>query len=83
MEAEKENPGKIIYPTYDGKRGHPPLIPSRLLPGILGWRKNGGLKAVLKSYEKLALEVPVPDSFILLDIDAPEDYQELLKRYTT
>jgi CTP:molybdopterin cytidylyltransferase MocA len=81
MEAAKENPGKIIYPAFKGKRGHPPLIPTSLIPAILGWRKNGGLKAVLKSYEKLALEVPVPDSNILFDIDTPEDYQELLKHY--
>ncbi len=36
---------------------------------------------MLKEYEKLALEVPVKDSFILEDIDTPEDYQNLLKHY--
>ena len=81
MEAAKENPGKIIYPTFGGNRGHPPLLPDSLIPAILGWDKSGGLKAVLKEYEKLTLEVPVKDSFILEDIDTPEDYLELLKHY--
>jgi molybdenum cofactor cytidylyltransferase len=81
MEAAQENPDKIIYPTYNGKRGHPPLLPASLIPEILGWKQNGGLKAVLKAHEKLALEVPVEDNFILDDIDTPEDYQELLKHY--
>jgi molybdenum cofactor cytidylyltransferase len=81
MEEEEKNPGKIIYPVFGGKRGHPPLIPSALAPAILGWEKGGGLKAVLRSREELALEVPVPDSFILFDIDTPEDYAELLERF--
>lgn len=81
IEASKENPGKIIYPVYQGKRGHPPLIPATLAGDILGWGKGGGLKAVLKSKEKLAREVPVRDSFILFDIDTPEDYAALLAKY--
>jgi molybdenum cofactor cytidylyltransferase len=79
--ASKENPGRIIYPTYEDKRGHPPLLPDSLIPALLGRHKSGGLKAVLKEHETLALEVPVKDSFILEDIDTPEDYQNLLKHY--
>jgi molybdenum cofactor cytidylyltransferase len=81
LEAATKNPDKIIYPVFSGKRGHPPLIPSRLIPAIMGWDKKGGLKAVLDSQEKLALEVPVADNYILLDIDTPEDYADLLERY--
>ena len=65
---------KLFTPYSPGQRGHPPLIPCSLIPVILGWGKSGGLKAVLKSQEKLALEVPVADSNILFDIDTPEDY---------
>jgi molybdenum cofactor cytidylyltransferase len=81
IDAAAENPDKIVYPVFAGKRGHPPLIPSRLIPAISGWTKNGGLKAVLKSQEKLALELAVADSHILFDIDTPDDYIELLERY--
>jgi molybdenum cofactor cytidylyltransferase len=79
--AAEENPGKIIYPVFGGKRGHPPLVPAALAPDILGWEKGGGLKAVLRAYEKLALEVPVADSNILFDIDTPGDYAALLERF--
>jgi molybdenum cofactor cytidylyltransferase len=81
MRTAGRNPGKIIYPVYRGKRGHPPLIPMELAGDILGWEKGGGLKAVLRPQEKLALEVPVNDSFILRDIDTPEDYAALLKSF--
>jgi molybdenum cofactor cytidylyltransferase len=80
MDAAAENPGKIIYPVFGGKRGHPVLVPSKLAPGILGWRKDGTLKAVLESQEHLALEVPVADGFILHDIDTREDYLRLIER---
>jgi CTP:molybdopterin cytidylyltransferase MocA len=81
IQAAEKNPGSIIYPVYQRKRGHPPLIPSTLAGDILGWGKGGGLRAVLKSKEKLAREVPVRDSFILFDIDTPEDYAALLVKY--
>jgi CTP:molybdopterin cytidylyltransferase MocA len=74
-------PDNVIYPAFKGKRGHPPLIPATLAPGILSWKKDGGLKTFLELYEELALDVPVNDSFILFDVDTPEDYEELLKRY--
>jgi molybdenum cofactor cytidylyltransferase len=81
MEAAEKNPNKIVYPVFGGKRGHPPLIPTELASDILGWDKNGGLAAVLKTREKRAMEVSVSDSFILRDIDTPEDYNALLERF--
>jgi len=81
IQAAIENPDKIIYPTFAGARGHPPLIPTSLTSAILKWDKNGGLKAVLKEYEKSALEVPTADSFILVDIDTSKDYTTLLEHF--
>jgi molybdenum cofactor cytidylyltransferase len=81
MEAALDNPNKIVYPVFKAKRGHPPLIPTELTGDILGWDKNGGLAAVLKTREKRAMEVPVTDSFILCDIDTPEDYKALRARF--
>jgi putative nucleotidyltransferase with HDIG domain len=81
INTTEENPEKVIYPTFGGKRGHPTLIPSKLAPVILGWPKDGSLKAVLESQETSALEAPVADSLILHDIDTREDYLRLLERF--
>ena len=75
------HPAKIIYPVYDDKRGHPPLIPGSLITGILEWKQEGGLKAFLKSHEDIAREITVTDKNILFDIDTLEDYKELQERY--
>lgn len=81
MNAGINHPQKIVYPIFNGKRGHPPLIPTNLINGILEWKQEGGLKTYLKLHDDIALNVPVNDSFILFDIDTPDDYQELQKRY--
>ena len=78
-EADRQ-PDTIIYPTFETHRGHPPLLPSSLIPPLLQWKQDGGLKAFLNSCRNLALEVPVCDRNILFDIDAADDLQEALER---
>ena len=77
--ASVQNPGRIIYPVFHKKRGHPPLIPMNLASTITGWKRDGNLREVLDSLEELSLEVSVPDSNILLDIDTAEDYRSLVE----
>jgi CTP:molybdopterin cytidylyltransferase MocA len=79
--AVREHPGKIIYPVFRKKRGHPPLIPLGLAPAILGWQGDGGLRAALRAQENSAMEVIVPDGNILLDIDTSGDYHAMLRRF--
>ena len=71
----------IIYPVFSGRRGHPPLIPSSLIPSLLGWRGEGGLRRTLSGHQRQAIEVAVPDGNILFDVDTPEDYSNLLERF--
>lgn len=81
LTAYGKYPGKIVYPVFHMKRGHPPLIPISLAPVIAEWKRGGSLRAVLNSYERLALEVSVPDKNILLDIDTTDDYKLLAERF--
>ncbi|AET66942.1 uncharacterized MobA-like protein [Desulfosporosinus orientis DSM 765] len=69
----------IIYPTYQGTRGHPPLISCRYLSNVMAWEGPGGMRALLDHYEQDALEIEVEDPGILLDMDTPEDYQQMQK----
>jgi len=69
----------IIYPTYQGTRGHPPLISSRYVNKVMSWDKPGGMRALLEQYEHDAINVEVDDPGILLDMDTPEDYRQMLK----
>jgi CTP:molybdopterin cytidylyltransferase MocA len=69
----------ICYPTFGGRRGHPPLIGSRHLQAILDYGGDGGLTALLKKLEQHSVNVPVSDEFIHADMDRPEDYLRLAK----
>jgi molybdenum cofactor cytidylyltransferase len=81
LAAGEACPDKLIYPVFRQSRGHPPLIPARLFPVILAQPAESRLKAVLQSEQPGAVEIRVPDSFILFDIDTPADYGRLQERF--
>lgn len=71
----------LAYPTFLGRRGHPPLVGRRFFKAILdGDGSRGGLRVLLAEREQEALDVAVADEAILLDMDSPEDYKRLLER---
>lgn len=80
MAACQYAPASVLYPTFDGRRGHPTLIRCRLAPGILEWSGDGGLRAFLQRHETESLELPVADEAVLWDLDTPEDYSRMLAR---
>jgi CTP:molybdopterin cytidylyltransferase MocA len=70
----------VCHPIFAGRRGHPPLIGGRHIGRILSWREEGGLAALLGRLEAHALDVPVVDEGIHLDMDRPEDHRCLAER---
>jgi CTP:molybdopterin cytidylyltransferase MocA len=56
LAAAKKNSAGIIYPSFMNQRGHPPLIPSGLIPPILDWNEPGGLKSFLEMLRSLYLD---------------------------
>ncbi len=73
---------KIVYPRFNGQRGHPPLIPSAYLKEGLSPGYSGELRALLGRFEHNAMDIDVMDENILLDCDTPSDYLALLKRWS-
>lgn len=78
LEAFQETRHGIIHPVFQGERGHPPLIAARYIPEILEGEYAGGLRELLDHHEQDALEVPVEDEAILLDMDHVDDYRRLV-----
>lgn len=68
---------EILYPTVGGRRGHPPLISSRLIPEILAYRGDGGLREILTKHR--ITEISVDDTGVLKDLDTPEDYRAVME----
>ena len=78
--AFKKTGASVVYPSFQGTRGHPPLISACLKPAILEWSGAGGLCALLEQHESRAYEVEVLDEGISMDIDTPADYEALCLR---
>ncbi|MCU0602591.1 MAG: NTP transferase domain-containing protein [Desulfobacterales bacterium] len=83
MEAYSAGTGGICHPTFQGRRGHPPLIGRRFKAVIADWQGEGGLRALLERFDAEAVDVPVADEFILQDMDGPEDHRRMGERLKT
>lgn len=81
IDAFSLHPCKVIYPSMDFKKGHPPLISSELIPDIIAHDGSAGLKGVLKKFDSDAAYVSVKDPGILLDMDTPEAYNRIQMYY--
>lgn len=72
---------KILTPVYGGQKGHPVLISSTFIPEILEEPDGDyGCAYLLKRYPKDVKHIPVTSQGILIDIDAPEDYDRVLNK---
>lgn len=67
----------VTYPTFLGRKGHPPLIAMKYKAHILSSDGEGGLKKVLEAFNDDAQYVNVCDQAVLMDMDTKEDYEAL------
>lgn len=71
---------RIACPVYEGRRGHPPFIGASFGRAILEEDRPQGLKGFLYEYSDAIVPVIVDDPGILLNMNTPMDYQEVLRR---
>ena len=87
LSAARSGKLQIVYPTFAGKRGHPPLIAGEMIEAIRkNDRQKGGLRSLLAKLEnkkpQQVVEVEVPDANIHFDMDTPEDYAAGLRCFS-
>ncbi len=80
IECGASSPSDIVVPGYEGKRGHPLLIPSEYWKSIVSSYDDVGLRGLLQEYSSKITDLPGEESWVLDDMDYPEDYQRELKR---
>ena len=76
-EAFSAGGASIVFPVTEGHRRHPPLISAALLPEILSFQGDGGLRTLWRRHESDILAVPVEDPGAAADLDTPGDYERL------
>ncbi len=82
LEAYAQAPTQgLVIPTYQGKRGHPIVLSSQYRQEVLELGREQGLNRVTRGHPEATLEIPLADDFILYDMDYPEEYEAVLKRW--
>ena len=83
MAASQTSPDSIVLPVYQGRRGHPLLIPAKYRSEISTLSHTIGLRQLLQRHPDAVEEIPVDSPEILQDIDDPQAYQEALSKKET
>ena len=70
----KAEPGKIVFPTFDGQPGMPSLFSDMFREELLTLADYENARSIKKRYPKALVEVPVKTQKPLLDIDTFQDF---------
>lgn len=70
-------PNRIVVPVFNGRRGHPVLFAREVLEEILALPPSQGANIVVRRDPGRLVEVFVDSPGILVDIDTPEDFENL------
>ncbi len=82
VDAHRHSGNLITVPTYEEKRGHPPLLDGSLLPELREVNEaTQGLRAVIERHAADVNELPFETSAVLLDLNRPQEYQKARASY--
>lgn len=72
----------ITVPTYEGRRGHPPVLSGRLIPELREVSEESqGLRAIIHRHQAEVFQLPFDTPVVLLDINRPQEYQRARAAY--
>jgi molybdenum cofactor cytidylyltransferase len=71
-----------VAPESNGRRGHPLLASRALIDAFLAAPVTSNARAIKHAHTHLIESVPVPDSFVCVDVNTPEEYAALLRQFS-
>jgi molybdenum cofactor cytidylyltransferase len=71
--------GRIVVPTFRGRRGHPVIFASSLYPELFAAPKDVGARAVVRAHPHEILEVPTEEEGVVLNLNDPEAFRTALE----
>ena len=78
IDTWRHDEGRIVIPTYRGRKGHPALFPERVFGKILHEELPGGARDIIYQERDRTVFLPVDDPGVVYDIDTPDDYKRLI-----
>jgi molybdenum cofactor cytidylyltransferase len=71
----------LVIPSFEGRRGHPAVIAWGHVVGLRALPPGQGLNRYFRQHEAETLDLPVASADVLSDLDTPEDYERLRRRW--
>ena len=82
VDVHRHSGSLITVPTFEEKRGHPPVLDGSLLPELREVNEaTQGLRAVIARHEADVTELAFETASVLLDLNQPQDYQQARASY--
>lgn len=81
LQAFWQHPDKIILPTHNGARGHPPVFPAILFPEIVQASPSGTAASIIHTHASRIFELPIEDERILYNINTRHDLDVVSTRF--
>lgn len=79
--ADPANVDSVIVPSHAYRRGHPVLVPRRLVRLLAEKADEESPRPLLFGDPRYVRHVVVDDPWTLVDLDSPEDYEAARRRY--
>jgi molybdenum cofactor cytidylyltransferase len=80
ISAYQDSERPICAPTFEGRRGHPVVINTRLHEDILRLTGDRGARELLQARPDDILEIEVDSDEVILDFDGPEEMDMMISR---
>lgn len=77
--AWRELPNRIVAPTFEGRRGHPVVIPWLLAEAVADLPAGVGVNALLAEHARDVVEIAFDTDAVLVDLDTSEDLGRLTR----
>jgi molybdopterin converting factor subunit 1 len=74
------SPGSIIVPCFEGRRGHPVVIPWDIAALVPTLPVDLGVNALAHRYPERVVELAIPNADPIGDLDTPDDLLRLNQR---
>lgn len=74
--------GKVIFPRYEGRAKHPPLIARECFQTVIDYDQDGGLRKALEIFKDETVYIDIDDLGCCLDADTKTDFLEKVYPYS-
>lgn len=72
------DPACILLPFYNGEKGNPVIFSGHYRQAISAHQDMEGCKGIVQDNKQHLCRIEMPTNHVLMDMDYPEDYQQLV-----